>query len=143
MKTNNKLLIFFSIFFVANLFGGLVGLLVIEKKQTIIRKELPSKIVQDLTVTQLYANISGTIEERGSNYIVVNNMENTIKAYYDPNGISDFTNFETKEKIAFDELRKNDIVVDGGISIYISSTIQNQPTGQITAHNWQIKKSNE
>jgi hypothetical protein len=140
MVNKYKVIIFIVVIAIVFPLGIYTGLQNIKNNTTYIRNTIPPKITSDMVIDQLFANIKGTIIEKGSDYLVVKDGENSIKAYYDKNGISTFVVANTTSEIKLESLKVGDIVATGGISIFVSSNIPGGETGRILIHYWQINQ---
>ena len=101
----------------------------VKPKQDVIRTVLPAKVVTDLAVQQLNADIQGTITKKDKESITFLTSKGTsIKAYEEPQGITTLVKTDTSA-IRFEDLKVGD-EIEGGISVVVSEESTVGKTGQ-------------
>lgn len=95
--------------------------------------------VAQYTALQSFAvNITGTVAEVGSDYLVISDGKSSAKVKYQENGVSDFRESSSKKSLKLTDVKIGD-KVHGGVTIIISPEnavgLINKAPGDIIAHN--------
>lgn len=119
--------------------GSLLGFLNTENKK-IVRKALPTRIIQELTLTQLNANVSGTITNKTENSFILETKDGPITIYLEERGLTQFTKMSNNEEVDFGSIENGDVVT-GGISIIVEESeliglSSTRKLGDILAHSF-------
>jgi hypothetical protein len=111
----------------------------------IVRNSLPRQFANSLSLQALFANVNGTIVEKGSDYVILKKGDVNIKAYSDGNvGLSTFIDSVTGKEISFSDLKVND-KLSGGIGILVSNSSSvglpnNHKQGDIILHYMEVSR---
>lgn len=141
MKQSTKIILIVLSTALGLIFGVMISLTQSEK-EIIVRKTLPLELTKNLTLQQLSANVEGVVAAKNNEFFIVETNNQQITVYYEPRGLTSFTDKSSRGELKYEDLKIGD-KVSGGISIIISSEnavgrTGNRKPGDVIAHHFNV-----